>query len=154
VTRRLERATTRRRFVQGLAAGGVLASAGAWLPRRAALAASADVASLPGPVIALAIGAHQVNVTGVTRSATLAHGTLPGPIPRCREGDDVTLCVRNDLGVDTTIHWHGVLTPSGRRRHTAALLSASSSSDVRRSEETAPTASREARTPCRTSCVP
>jgi len=104
--------------------------------------------------IDLAIGAHQVNFTGETRTATLANGTLPGPILRWREGDDVTLCVRNDLGVDTTIHWHGVLTPSGRRRHTAALLSASSSSDVRRSEETAPTASREARTPCRTSCVP
>jgi len=70
VTRRLERATTRRRFVQGLAAGGVLASAGAWRPRRAALAASADVASLPGPLIDLAIGAHQVNFTGETRTAT------------------------------------------------------------------------------------
>jgi CopA family copper-resistance protein len=113
VTRRHERATTRRRFVQGLAAGGVLAGAGAWLPRRAALAASvADVATLHGPVIDLTIGAHEVNFTGATRTATLANGTLPGPILRWREGDDVTLRVRNALRVDTAIHWHGVLTPS------------------------------------------
>jgi CopA family copper-resistance protein len=112
VTRRPERATTRRRFVQGLAAGGVLASAGAWLPRGAALAASADIATLRGPAIDLAIGAHEVNFTGETRTATLVNGTLPGPILRWREGDDVTLRVRNDLGVDTAIHWHGVLTPA------------------------------------------
>ncbi|HVS24450.1 MAG TPA: copper resistance system multicopper oxidase, partial [Gammaproteobacteria bacterium] len=31
---------------------------------------------------------------------------------RWREGDEVTLRVRNDLGVDTAIHWHGVLTPA------------------------------------------
>ncbi len=54
MTRPFERAATRRRFVQGLAAGGVLASAGAWLPRRAAQAASvADVSTLRGPVIDL-----------------------------------------------------------------------------------------------------
>jgi CopA family copper-resistance protein len=111
VTQTFER-PTRRRFVQGLAAGGVLASAGAWLPRRAALAASADVATLRGPVIDLAVGAHEVNFTGQTRTATLANGSLPGPILRWREGDDVTLRVRNELATDTAIHWHGVLTPS------------------------------------------
>jgi CopA family copper-resistance protein len=113
VTRRHERATTRRRFVQGLAAGGVLLGAGAELPRRAAQAASvADVSTLRGPKIGLTIGAHEVNFTGATRSATLANGSLPGPILRWREGDDVTLSVRNELSTDTAIHWHGVLTPS------------------------------------------
>ena len=53
-----------------------------------------------------------MNFTGATRTATLANGTLPGPILRWREGDDVTLRVRNQLRVDTAIHWHGVLTPA------------------------------------------
>ena len=53
-----------------------------------------------------------MNFTGATRTATLANGTLPGPILRWREGDDVTLRVRNELRVDTAIHWHGVLTPA------------------------------------------
>jgi CopA family copper-resistance protein len=113
VTQPFDRATTRRRFVQGLAAGGVLVGAGSWLPRRAALAASAaDVATLHGPKIDLTVGAHDVNFTGARRTATLANGTLPGPILRWREGDDVTVSVRNALPVDTAIHWHGVLTPS------------------------------------------
>ena len=113
VTPRLfQPATTRRAFVKGLVATGVLASADAWLPRRTALAASADVAMLRGPEIDLVIGAHEVSVTGAARTATLANGTLPGPILRWREGDDVTLRVRNELATDTAIHWHGVLTPS------------------------------------------
>jgi CopA family copper-resistance protein len=100
--------------VQGLAAGGVLAGAGvgAWLPRRAAHAAGADDATLRGPEIDLVIGAHVVNITGKTRPATLVNGSLPGPILRWREGDDVTLRVRNELAVDTAVHWHGVLTPA------------------------------------------
>jgi CopA family copper-resistance protein len=112
VTRPHAHATTRRRFVQGLAAGGVLAGTGVCLPRRTAEAAQAEVATLRGPVIDLTIGAHEVKLTGATRPATLANGTLPGPILRWREGDDVTLRVRNALRVDTAIHWHGVLTPS------------------------------------------
>src|SRR5689334_24086569 len=105
IRRPFEAATTRRRFVQGLAAGGVLAGAGAWLPQRAALAApAADVATLRGPEIDLVIGAHAVSFTGVTRTATLANGTLPGPILRWREGDDVILRVRNELARDTAIH--------------------------------------------------
>ena len=111
MTRPFERATTRRRFVQGLAAGGVLA--GGWLPSRTGLAAaSADIATLRGPAIDLVIGAREVSFTGATRTATLANGTLPGPILRWREGDDITLRVRNELATDTAIHWHGVLTPS------------------------------------------
>jgi CopA family copper-resistance protein len=113
VTHSRGRATTRRQFVQGLAAGGVLAGAGVWLPGRAAHADSAaDVATLRGPVIDLTVAAHEVNFTGATRAATLANGALPGPILRWREGDDVTLRVRNALRADTAIHWHGVLTPS------------------------------------------
>ncbi|HUO67276.1 MAG TPA: copper resistance system multicopper oxidase [Gammaproteobacteria bacterium] len=113
--RTFERVTTRRRFAQGLVAGGVLAGAGAWLPRRAVQAASVtDVSTLRGPMIDLTVAAHEVNFTGVTRTATLANGTLPGPILRWREGDDITLRVRNALRVDTAIHWHGVLTPANR----------------------------------------
>jgi len=103
---------SRRRFVEGLAAGGVIASLGALAPPRLALGAQRDVPQLSGPEIDLTIGEHTVNVTGRATAATLANGTLPGPILRWREGDDVTLRVRNALDRDTAIHWHGVLTPA------------------------------------------
>jgi len=39
------------------------------------------------------------------------NGTLPGPLLRMREGEEVVLRVRNDLDADTSLHWHGILLP-------------------------------------------
>ncbi|MFT4560935.1 MAG: FtsP/CotA-like multicopper oxidase with cupredoxin domain [Gammaproteobacteria bacterium] len=41
----------------------------------------------------------------------MINGQLPAPLLRWREGDNVTLRVTNDLTVDTSIHWHGILLP-------------------------------------------
>jgi CopA family copper-resistance protein len=107
----LRTGATRRRFVQGLAAGGVLAASGGWPKLRPAFAQGAP-ATIRGAELDLTIAAHAVNVTGRVAAATLANGTLPGPILRWREGDDVTIRVRNALDRDTAIHWHGVITPA------------------------------------------
>ncbi|WP_404854607.1 multicopper oxidase domain-containing protein, partial [Escherichia coli] len=34
------------------------------------------------------------------------------PTLRWREGDNVTLRVRNRLAEDTSIHWHGIILPA------------------------------------------
>ncbi len=102
---------TRRRFVQGLAAGGVLAGLGGWSATRPAFAQGGPL-TLSGAELDLTIGDHSVDLTGRTVPATLANGTLPGPILRWREGDDVTIRVRNALDRATAIHWHGVITPA------------------------------------------
>ncbi len=102
----------RRRFVQGLAAGGALAALGGW---RAALAqpASAPAAELRGAEFHLEIGETPVNFTGAARVATTVNGQLPAPLLRWREGDTVTLHVTNRLREQTSIHWHGILLPTG-----------------------------------------
>ncbi len=108
----------RRRFVQGLAAGGTLAalapwSRSAWPQRRGA---QANV--LSGNRFDLSIGETPVNFTGRTRPAITVNGTLPAPVLRWREGTTVDLIVRNTLpagsihGASTSIHWHGILVPS------------------------------------------
>lgn len=101
----------RRRFVQGLAAGGALAALGGW---RAALAQShpAPTAELRGAEFHLEIGETPVNFTGAARVATTVNGQLPAPLLRWREGDTVTLHVTNRLREQTSIHWHGILLPS------------------------------------------
>lgn len=43
--------------------------------------------------------------------ATAINGTVPGPLLRLRQGEDVVLRLTNGLGEDTSIHWHGVLVP-------------------------------------------
>lgn len=50
-------------------------------------------------------------VDGRTGNGVLVNGQLPAPLLRWREGDTVTIRVTNDLDVDTSIHWHGILLP-------------------------------------------
>jgi CopA family copper-resistance protein len=100
----------RRRFVTGLAAGGVLAGLG-W-GRRASPAGNVEVPVLRGTDLHLTVGELPVNFTGAPRLATVVNGSLPAPILRLREGDDVRLRVSNTLAHDTSIHWHGIILPS------------------------------------------
>jgi len=106
------RPLSRRRFVQGLAAGGVLAG----LPgfAHAALAAHATAGTVPvltGTEFDLVLDEKMVNFTGVPRLATTINGSLPAPTLRLREGDTVTLRVTNRLKESSSIHWHGIILP-------------------------------------------
>ncbi|CAO3867925.1 copper resistance system multicopper oxidase [Achromobacter mucicolens] len=104
--------TTRRRFVQGLAAGGALAALGGWR-QASAQSGAAAAAELRGTKFHLEIGETPVNFTGAARVATTVNGRLPAPLLRWREGDTVTLHVTNRLREQTSIHWHGILLPTG-----------------------------------------
>ncbi len=104
----------RRRFVQGLVAGGVLAAAPNLL--NAAMAAELGTLTgaapeLSGDVIELEIAESPVNFTGVTRMATTINRSIPAPTLRLREGDEVTIKVTNRLSVPSSIHWHGIILP-------------------------------------------
>ncbi len=109
---------SRRRFVQGLAAGGVLASLGAWPRTPWALQSAGQPQVLAGTEFDLAIGEMPVNFTGRTRMAVAVNGSVPAPLLRWREGTTVNLRVRNALppgpvhGAETSIHWHGILLPA------------------------------------------
>jgi len=37
----------------------------------------------------------------------LINGQQPGPLIEIDEGDDLEVFVKNDLPVESTIHWHG-----------------------------------------------
>src|SRR3546814_21128860 len=43
--------------------------------------------------------------------ATTVNGSLPAPTLRWREGDAVTIRVKNRLNETTSIHWHGIILP-------------------------------------------
>ncbi len=100
----------RRRFMQGAAATGALTLA-PW-PSRSAVAAPARAPVLSGTEFQLEIGAAPINITGRPRTATAVNGSVPAPILRWREGDTVKLAVTNRLSEPSSIHWHGVRTPS------------------------------------------
>ncbi|MFT5487113.1 MAG: FtsP/CotA-like multicopper oxidase with cupredoxin domain, partial [Alphaproteobacteria bacterium] len=39
------------------------------------------------------------------------NGASPGPVLRFKEGEDVTINVKNNLDEPTSIHWHGLILP-------------------------------------------
>jgi CopA family copper-resistance protein len=101
---------TRRRLMHRATAMGALTSV-PW-PLRSAFAAPSRAPVLSGTEFQLEIGAVPINITGRQRTATAVNGSVPAPILRWREGDTVTLAVTNRLPEPSSIHWHGVRTPS------------------------------------------
>jgi len=107
---------SRRRFLRGLAAGGVLLGAADWIKPVWARDESSRTASgtaqvLNGTEFELTIAETPVNFTGAPRMATTVNGSIPAPTLRWREGDTVTIRVSNRMNRPTSIHWHGILLP-------------------------------------------
>src|SRR3546814_6879323 len=67
-----------------------------------------SAAILSGTEFNLEIDESPVNFTGTPRMATTVNGSLPAPTLRWREGDTVTIRVKNRLNETTTIHRHGI----------------------------------------------
>ena len=109
---------SRRRFVQGLAAGGAVAGIAGWPNLSWALKSPGQTEVLAGTDFYLNIGETPVNFTGRSRSAITVNGSVPARTLRWREGDTVNLYVTNTLppgsihGQHTSIHWHGILLPA------------------------------------------
>ena len=107
--------SSRRRFVMGAAGTGLLAGLGftPTLLSAAVHQARTGQPTLRGKVFDLNIAEHRVNFTGTPAMATLVNGSLPAPTLHFKQGDTVTLRVTNHLKVSTSIHWHGLILPSG-----------------------------------------
>ncbi|PIB58431.1 copper resistance system multicopper oxidase [Pseudomonas sp. 2822-17] len=103
---------SRRTFVKGLAAGGILGGFGLWRTPVWAVTSPGLPSVLTGNEFDLFIGETPVNITGSPRTAMTINGSLPGPLLRWREGETVTLRVKNRLDQDTSIHWHGIILPA------------------------------------------
>ncbi len=97
---------TRRRFVQGCAAGAALSLVGG-IPIAAENRAT-SLAELSGTHFDLSIDEMPVNFTGRRARAIAINGSVPGPLLRWREGDTVTISVTNRLKKPTSIHWHSL----------------------------------------------
>ena len=106
---------SRRQILRGAGAFGLLAAMERLVPsylRTSPLAASAQpLPSLSGDRIDLTIAETPFRVGERAGTAMTINGTLPGPLIRLREGQEVTFNVTNRLKETSSIHWHGVLVP-------------------------------------------
>jgi CopA family copper-resistance protein len=57
------------------------------------------------------VGNTNFSVNGRTGHAIAINGTIPAPLLRFREGENVRIVVQNHLDEDTSIHWHGLIVP-------------------------------------------
>ena len=101
---------SRRTFVKGV----VAASLATTLPLQASsstITQRKKTKELTGTEFHLSINKTAVNITGNPRVATAVNSMLAGPTLRWKEGERVTLHVTNNLDVDSSIHWHGIILP-------------------------------------------
>ena len=101
---------SRRRFIHGMAGGAAIGAFARWSSAGAATSDGARVLSASD--VELAIAERAANFTGRARVATVVNGSLPAPTLRWREGDTVSIRVRNELTAHTSIHWHGLVLPA------------------------------------------
>jgi FtsP/CotA-like multicopper oxidase with cupredoxin domain len=97
----------------GLLAGAGMAFAGvvpAWA-RSGSPGLVPELPALAGEDIALKVAHSRFTVNGRSGHAVSINGTIPAPLIRLREGQNVRIAVTNTLDEDTSIHWHGVLLP-------------------------------------------
>ncbi|MDZ7659646.1 MAG: copper resistance system multicopper oxidase [Fodinibius sp.] len=107
---------SRRKFLRYAGSLAAFAGASAVLPGYALAGFGSErreVLTPKGPdnVIDLTIGKMPHKIDGKQGEAIGINGTVPAPLIRLKEGQDVTLRVTNELDEDTSIHWHGILLP-------------------------------------------
>ncbi|GLV21455.1 multicopper oxidase PcoA [Sphingobium sp. TomMM35A] len=104
----------RRELLHGLSmAGGAFALSRfvpAWAQSGTSGLASSPEA-LTGENIALTVSEGHFSTGGRSAHAVMINGTLPAPLIRLKEGQNVRLHVTNRLKEDTSIHWHGLIVP-------------------------------------------
>jgi len=105
--------TDRRNFLRGaslVGAAGLGPLVPAWA-RSGSVGLNAATQTLSGEDIKLTIGHAPFTVGGRIGHAFSINGSVPGPIIRLKEGQNVRLSVTNTLDEDASIHWHGLLLP-------------------------------------------
>jgi CopA family copper-resistance protein len=109
----MNRRINRRQILRAGVAGAGTALA-AYFPAWAQPVSMGIAAPLPavsGTDITLRIARQTMIIDGQSSQAIGVNGTVPAPLIRLREGQNVRLRVVNDLDEDSSIHWHGLLVP-------------------------------------------
>lgn len=68
--------------------------------------------NLPLREYTLVIKEEMVNKTGKSVKGMTVNGSIPGPTLEFTEGEYAVIYVKNEMKVETSIHWHGLLLPN------------------------------------------
>ncbi len=103
----------RRDFLRSSLYGGSALAAAGLLPSwaRSASEGNLGLTTLTGSRFDLTIDRFPIRIDGRPGHAVGVNRSVPAPLVRFREGDDIVIDVTNRLDEDTSIHWHGLLVP-------------------------------------------
>lgn len=102
---------SRRKILGDAGALGLLAALERFAPSYAQTANTQPLTALSGETINLTISEIPFLSGRQGGKAITINGTVPGPLIRLREGQEVTINVTNRLKEVSSIHWHGILLP-------------------------------------------
>jgi len=71
-----------------------------------------NVDNLPEKEYTLTIKQGKVNKAGKEVMGMTINGAIPGPVLEFTEGEYAVIYVKNEMDVETSIHWHGLLLPN------------------------------------------
>ncbi|WP_084648015.1 multicopper oxidase domain-containing protein [Flaviramulus basaltis] len=71
-----------------------------------------NVDNLPVKEYTLTINEATINKTGKAVKGMTINGSIPGPVLEFTEGEYAVIYVKNEMSVETSIHWHGLLLPN------------------------------------------
>jgi len=71
-----------------------------------------NVDNLPVREHTITIKEETVNKAGKDVMGMTVNGTIPGPALNFTEGEYAVIFVKNEMGVETSVHWHGLLLPN------------------------------------------
>lgn len=102
---------SRRKMLGDAGTLGLLAALERFAPSYAQTGNAQTLQALSGETINLTISEIPFLSGRQGGKAITINGTVPGPLIRLREGQEVTLNVTNRLKESSSIHWHGILLP-------------------------------------------
>ena len=68
--------------------------------------------NLPVHEYTLVINEEMVNKAGKEVKGMTVNGTIPGPTLEFTEGEYAVIYVKNEMSVETSVHWHGIIIPN------------------------------------------
>ncbi|MDN6280875.1 MAG: multicopper oxidase domain-containing protein [Psychroflexus sp.] len=71
-----------------------------------------NVDNLPVREYTLTLKEEMVNKAGKEVKGMTVNGTIPGPTLEFTEGEYAVIYVKNEMSVETSVHWHGMLLPN------------------------------------------
>lgn len=71
-----------------------------------------NIDNLPIKEYTLTINEETINITGKEVKGMTINGSIPGPTLEFTEGEYAVIYVKNNMTVETSIHWHGLLLPN------------------------------------------